>query len=78
MFGMHVPALAHGMRASVDFVPPVHQELCGVFFKALKSRVQGQSTAEAESDIESEDEDFDRDFDTAVRDAMAQHGMSTS
>ena len=33
--------------------------------------------SEAESDTESEDEDFDRDFDTAVRDAMAQHGTVT-
>jgi len=31
VFGMRVPALAHGMRASVDFVPAVHQELSGVF-----------------------------------------------
>jgi len=40
-------------------------------------RAPSPKGSEAESDTESEDEDFDRDFDTAVRDAMAQHGTVT-
>ena len=58
-----------------ESMPLLHEYTASIRTLLHDHRAPSPQESEAEPDTGSEDEDFDRDFDTAVRDAMARHGM---
>ena len=58
-----------------ESMPLLHEYTAAIRTLLHDHRAPSPQESEAEPDTGSEDEDFDRDFDTAVRDAMARHGM---